>query len=177
MPGVTTTFASMSGNVAASELDDAFAEAARLTDLDALTAAVETLPSDETPLIPVSGGEPGINSDLARSDHQHPPQSATINLQLGTSYTVSVSDDGKVVELSNASSISVTVPASLPAGFNCLFTQVGAGQATFSPGSGATQRQRSEFDKTSGQWAVCSLYVRANSGGSAAEYVMSGDMI
>ena len=175
MPGVITNFASMSGNVPASELDEAFAEAATLTAVDELTSTVAQLPSADTPLVPVAGGDAGAASDLSRSDHQHPPQSATINLQTGTAYTLQATDNGKVVEFSNASAITVTVPSSLPVAFNCLLAQVGAGQVTFVAGSGATQRQSLGLTKTARQWSIVSMYVRAN-GGSSAEYVLSGDM-
>jgi len=169
-------FGGLSGNVPASYLDDNFNAAAPLADLTALQATVTALPSSATPLIPVAGGSAGAASDLSRSDHQHPPQSATVNLQTGTSYTILATDNGKIVELSNAASISLTVPNTLPEGFNCGICQVGAGQVTIAAAVGATQRQASSFNKTRAQWSEIAMRVRANSGGSAAEYVLSGDM-
>lgn len=169
-------FASLSGDVPAADLDANFAAAAFASDVAALTVVVAALPSSATPLAPIAGGAPGSGSTLSKTDHQHPPQPATINLQTGTSYTVLSSDNGKVVELSNASAIALTVPNSLVAGFSCLFTQAGAGQVTCSPASGATQRNSSGLSKTRAQWSVVTLYVRANSGGSSAEYVLAGDM-
>ena len=41
--------------------------------------------------------------------------------------------------------------------------------------SGANLRNRQSHTKTAGQWAGATLYVRTNSGGSAAEYVLNGD--
>lgn len=169
-------FQNQSGNVAASHLDDNFNLCATAANLTTTNASIAALPSNVVPLIPVAGGSAGVSAALARDDHQHPPQSATLNSQVGTTYTVLSSDNGKVVELANASAITVTVPNSLPVGFNCLFTQAGTAQVTFAAASGATQRQRQSYTKTAGQWAVVSLYVRANSGGSAAEYVLAGDM-
>lgn len=176
MTGVVTNFASLAGNQPASLLDNAFLLCAKDSDLVALTAIVTGLPGTSLPLVPVAGGVVGVDTQFSREDHQHPPQPATINLQSGTTYTVAASDDGKVVELSNAGAIALTIPNSLPVGFSCLFTQAGVGQVTSSAGPGATQNQASGFSKSRSQWSVWSLYVRANVGGSAAQYVISGDL-
>jgi hypothetical protein len=173
---VPYTFGSLSGDVPAAYLDANFAAAALAADLTALTVIVAALPSNTLPLTPLAGGSAGVSAALSRVDHRHPPQGAVINLQTGTSYTIQASDNGKVVELSNAAAIALTVPNTLPQEFNCLITQAGAGQVTIAAQGGGTQRQRAGDDKTAGQWAVVSLYVRANSGGSAAEYVLAGDM-
>lgn len=175
MAGVVTNFASLAGNQPASLLDNAFLLCAQESSLAALTALVGGLPGAALPLVPVAGGVVGVDTQFSREDHQHPPQPATINLQSGTTYTVAASDDGKVVELSNALAITVTVENSLPVGFSCLFVQVAAGQVSFTPEAGATQRQASAYTKTRAQWSVVTMYVRANSG-AAAEYVLSGDM-
>ena len=57
----------------------------------------------------------------------------TLNAQTGTTYTVVNSDNGKLVTLSNAAAISVTVNTStaLSAGQRIDFAQIGAGQVTF----------------------------------------------
>jgi len=98
-----------------------------------------------------------------------------VNAQTGTTYTLQASDSGKIVECTNASAITVTLPNSLPVGFCCTVVQCGAGAVTLAPASGATRRNRQSHAKTAGQWAGATLYVRANSGGSAAEYVLNGD--
>lgn len=98
-----------------------------------------------------------------------------INAQTGTTYTLQASDSGKIVECTNGSAITVTLPNSLGVGFCCTVVQGGAGAITFSAASGATRRNRQSHTKTAGQWAAATLYVRTNSGGSAAEYVLNGD--
>lgn len=100
---------------------------------------------------------------------------ANINAQTGTTYTLVTADRGKVVECTNASAITVTLPNSLAVGFCCTIVQGGAGQVTLSAASGATLRNRQSHTKTAGQWSGATLYVRTNSGGSAAEYVLNGD--
>lgn len=91
-----------------------------------------------------------------------------INAQTGTSYTLSASDKGKIVSLSNASAIALTVP-DLGAGFACMIIQLGAGQVTIS-GSGATLRNRQSQTKLAGQYAVGSLLFYAG-----ANFALAGD--
>lgn len=98
-----------------------------------------------------------------------------INFQTGTSYTLQASDTGKVIDMLNAGAITLDMPNSLAPGFCCTVVQSGAGAITFTPASGATRRNRQSHTKSAGQWAMCVLEVRANSGGSAAEYVLGGD--
>lgn len=100
-------------------------------------------------------------------------KSDTINAQSGTTYTVTADDNGKVIECTNAAAVTVTVPNSLAVGFNCIVAQTGAGQVTIAAGASATQRAYGG-SKTAGQWAEVAIRVRANAGGSAAEYVVSG---
>lgn len=100
--------------------------------------------------------------------------SAKLNAQTGTTYTLQASDNGKIVECSNASAITVTLPNSLAVGFNCTVVQTGAGQVTLSAGSGAVLRNYDSYTKTAGQWGALNLYVTTNSGGSSAVYVMQG---
>lgn len=98
-----------------------------------------------------------------------------LNLQTGTTYTLVAADTGKVVECTNASAITVTLPADAAVGFVCSISQGGAGQITLSPAGSATLRNRQTHTKTAGQWGAVNLYVRTNAGGTAAEYVMNGD--
>ena len=98
-----------------------------------------------------------------------------VNIQTGTTYTVLAADSGKIVDHANASAITTTLPNNLPVGWCCTYAQTGAGQVTFSAASGATLRNRQSHTKIAGQWGEVSLYVRANSGGAAAEYVLAGD--
>jgi hypothetical protein len=96
--------------------------------------------------------------------------SASVNAQTGTSYTLQAADNGRVVTLSNASAITLTVPTGLGVGFNVMVVQLGAGQVT-PTASGTTLLQRSGYTKTGGQYAVLTLVSYA-----ADTLVMSGDM-
>lgn len=96
-----------------------------------------------------------------------------INAQTGTTYTIAASDAGKIVEVANASAITVTLPNSLAVGTCFRVVQTGAGQITFSAAFGATIHNFDSYTKTAGQWAEVDFYVTSNSG-SAAVYVMQG---
>lgn len=66
----------------------------------------------------------------------------SVNAQTGTTYTVALSDEQKLVTLSDAAAITVTLPqdsdVAIPVGGQIHFTQLGAGQVTFTAGTGAT---------------------------------------
>jgi len=58
--------------------------------------------------------------------------------ETGTSRTLSDSDNGKVIVCTNASTITVTIPSTLTAGFSCKLIQGGAGIVGVVAGSGTT---------------------------------------
>lgn len=68
-------------------------------------------------------------------------------------YSLTVADNGKIIQSTSASAITVTIPTGLPTGFNCTIVQMGAGQITFS----GTYLNRSGFTKTASQYAVVSI--------------------
>ena len=99
----------------------------------------------------------------------------TLNAQTGTAYTLQASDNNKVVTLTNAAAITLTLPNSLSAGFNCIIVQGGAGQVTVTAAAGATRNNRQGHTKLAGQHASGSVLVTANSNGTSAVYNFSGD--
>lgn len=90
--------------------------------------------------------------------------------QTGTTYTLAATDNGKILQFTSASAITLTLPSSgLPAGFNCMVIQMGTGQVTFS--GGATIYNRNSFTKTAGQYSIVTiLYL------SASTAITSGEM-
>ena len=63
----------------------------------------------------------------------------TLNAQTGTTYTTVSGDANKLVTLTNASAITLTLPASVySVGQQIHLAQLGAGQVTFAQGSGVT---------------------------------------
>jgi hypothetical protein len=93
----------------------------------------------------------------------------------GTSETITAADHDKLVSLANGSPISCVLSAAAPAGTIVRALQRDAGQVTFSAASGATLRNRQSHTKTAGEWAIVTLQVSINSGGSAAVWYLSGD--
>ena len=81
---------------------------------------------------------------------------ASVNEQIGTTYTLLASDLGKIVKFTNGSAITVTLPNNLGLGFTCTVIQYGAGQITFSTSS-STLYNRQSHTKTAGQYGVVSL--------------------
>jgi hypothetical protein len=68
-------------------------------------------------------------------------------------YSITASDNGKIIQSTSASALTVTIPAGLPTGFNCTIVQMGAGQISFS----GTYFNRGGFTKTASQYAVVSI--------------------
>jgi hypothetical protein len=68
--------------------------------------------------------------------------SVATNAQTGTSYTLALSDNGKLVTLANASPVAVTIPlnssVALPVGAVIMLASYGAGAVTVSGAGGVT---------------------------------------
>ena len=79
---------------------------------------------------------------------------------ISANYPITAADNGKIIQSTSASAITVTIPTGLPTGFNCTIVQMGAGQITFS----GTYLNRGSFTKTASQYAVVSiLHLGSNS--------------
>jgi hypothetical protein len=82
------------------------------------------------------------------------------NAQTGTTYTLVLTDVAKVVSLTNASAITLTIPTNasvaFPTGTQILLYQGGAGQVTVG-GAGVTIRSNGTKLKLTGQYAVGGL--------------------
>lgn len=99
----------------------------------------------------------------------------TINAQTGTSYTLVLTDAGKLVTLDNAASITLTIPPNSSVAFS-TGTQIalqskGAGTLTVSPGSGVTLQSRGSVYDSAGQYAMMSLVKTASD-----TWCLSGDI-
>jgi len=82
------------------------------------------------------------------------------NAQTGTTYTLVLTDVAKVISMTNASAITLTVPTNasvaFPVGSQILVYQGGAGQVTVA-GAGVTLRSSGSRLKTFNQYAVIGL--------------------
>lgn len=98
------------------------------------------------------------------------------NNQTGTTYLTQDSDQGKVVNITNSSSITTTLHNTAPVGFSCSVVQGGTGVITFVAESGGALLNRAAHTKTAGRYAAVSFVVLSNAG-SAAQWLMSGDTV
>lgn len=94
---------------------------------------------------------------------------------VSASFTLGEANNEQVVQSDAGADITITLPNNLPVGFSCLVEQGGAGAVVLSPATRATLVNRQDFDRTAGQYALCTLYVRSNTDGSNAEYLFAGD--
>jgi hypothetical protein len=96
------------------------------------------------------------------------------NSQSGTTYTLVLGDAGKIVEINNASAITLTVPTNAgvayPVGTQITILQTGAGQITVSGPSGGTLNA-TPGTKLRAQWSSATLLKRATD-----TWVLMGDL-
>lgn len=85
------------------------------------------------------------------------PQIQPVNTQAGTTYTLVAGDAGKLVTLSHAWPITLTLPrdsdATIPVGIYIDLMQLGAGQVTVAAGTGATLRTSGVTAKARAQYS------------------------
>jgi hypothetical protein len=79
------------------------------------------------------------NTNMAFTWIEQDDTTLSFNAQTGTTYTLVAADLGKLVTLSNASGITLTVPPSVFTTGNIInIQQIGAGQVTLAQGAGVT---------------------------------------
>jgi hypothetical protein len=114
-----------------------------------------------------------IDDDNNMSGH-----GSQVNEQTGTTYTLTASDNGKIVRCTNASAVTVTLPQTstetLAAGFQCTVVQAGAGQVTLALEGSDTIRDASSNLNINNQWGAA--YVLKETAGSPNNYDVYGDV-
>ncbi len=84
-----------------------------------------------------------------------------VNTQTGTTYTLVLGDSGKLVTLSNAGTITLTIPlnasVAYPVGAEIDLAQLGAGQVTVAATGGVTLTSYTSLVKLAGQYAGATL--------------------
>jgi hypothetical protein len=98
-----------------------------------------------------------------------------INTQSGTAYTLVLADQGKLVERSNGSAQTLTIPTNasvaFPIGTVIMISQTGAGALTIN-NAGVTVRVEATWTKVlGGQYSMCTIIKRATD-----EWMLSGDL-
>lgn len=108
--------------------------------------AIETLGDGiDASFVDLKGGTTGqvlskaSGTDLDFTWVEQDDTTLSFNAQTGTTYTLVASDSAKLVTLSNASAITLTVPPSVFSTGNQINIQaIGAGQVTLAQGAGVT---------------------------------------
>ena len=80
---------------------------------------------------------------------------ADLQTESGTTKTLAAADNGTIIVCSSSSAVTITVPSSLPSGFNCMIIQNGSGQVSLSASS--TTLNNRNGSKTAGQYAILTL--------------------
>ena len=97
------------------------------------------------------------------------------NAQTGTTYTLVLTDAGKMVTMSNASANTLTVPpnssVAFPTNTRIDLLQYGAGQTTIAAGSGVTIYSSGSKLKLTGQYSGATLWKKATD-----TWVLVGDI-
>jgi len=93
---------------------------------------------------------------------------ADLQTESGTTKTLAAADNGTIIVCSSSSAVTITVPASLPTGFNCMIIQSGSGQVSLSASS--TTLNNRNGSATAGQYAILTLVHLGSN-----VFVVSGD--
>lgn len=135
------------------------------------TNATLANPTLTTPSLGVASG-----TSLAVSGALTGGNSSTSNISGFSANVVSVSttpraitsaDNGKILQTTIGTAITISIPTGLPDGFNCTIVQMGAGQITFI----GTYLNRGGFTKSASQYSVISiLHLGSNN------IIVSGEM-
>jgi hypothetical protein len=104
------------------------------------------------------------------------PDVVVNNFQTGTTYTVASSDLKRLIQMSNASLNTVTLPPNstvpIPIGFSTDIAMWGAGITTVAAGAGVTRRSRGDAYRIAGQYGACNALKVGTD-----EWLLSGDLM
>ena len=177
----TVSSAYVSGNGSFSDGDDILVTFARTGDVGAAGATGATGAQGNTGATGNTGaaGNTGATGATGNTGATGPTGSDAVltlsfNQQTGTTYTLAASDKDKLVELNNASAITVTVPNNSSVGIvdgaQVNLLQTGSGQVTVQAGSGVTVNGTPGL-KLRAQWSSATLIKR-----STNTWVIVGDL-
>jgi hypothetical protein len=145
---ITATTTSLSGDLTVSGNDITFGNAETISNSTDGTLAITAPATTISGTLTVSG-----ETDFG--DAAITGYSASLQDLSGTSKTLAAADNGTIIVCSSSSAVTITVPASLPSGFNCMIIQSGSGQVSLSASS--TTLNNRNGSATAGQHAIMTL--------------------
>ena len=95
------------------------------------------------------------------SDTGYRISSSAVNTQTGTTYSLTASDNGKIITMNNGATSTVTVIGGLPVGFNTTVIQLGAGAVGFTAASGVTLNSFASSYTMAGQHGAATVIAYA----------------
>ena len=103
-----------------------------------------------------------LSSSISNSVLSVVGPTVTTNSQTGTSYTITLPDNGRHITFSNSSPITLFVPTNaavlFPIGSQIMISQIGTGQVTVAAVTpGTTSVNGNNGTRTAGQYAIISL--------------------
>jgi hypothetical protein len=99
---------------------------------------------------------PAVQSGSTKKVTVQQMLTGVIVTEAGTTRTLTASDNGKIINCTSGSAVTITCATGLPVGFNCTIIQGGAGTVTVAAGA-ATLDSYSGLFSSMGQYAVISL--------------------
>jgi hypothetical protein len=120
-----------------------------------------------------------VHDGSTAGGHPMAKQRATTGTTSGTTYTLALADANNIVTTTNASTVTVTVPASVfGAGDNITVLQDAAGQVVFAAGSGVTivsTGATTAAPKIRAAYAGATVYYKT--GGASPTVTIIGDIV
>jgi hypothetical protein len=106
----------------------------------------------------------GVTSAIQTQLDAKADKTSTFNIQTGTSYTLVLTDAGKIIEMQSGSANLVNIPlnssVAFPIGTEIQVLQFGAGQTTIFPVSGVTTKSKSNYVKIGNVYTGVTLVKR-----------------
>jgi hypothetical protein len=97
-------------------------------------------------------------------------------LSRNTTFTLSLADSGRTIDIDSTSNVTVTIPANItgstfPVGTQIAFIRSGTGQVVFDPASGVTLRSKNNNKRIAAQWSPATLIQKSNN-----TWILIGDL-
>ena len=78
-----------------------------------------------------------------------------------STYTLQLTDSGKIIEFTDAGAVTISCPTGLPVGFQCILVNIGGGDKTIEASGGASIYTKDSKVIISGAYNAATVYYRA----------------